>query len=409
MRYLSAFSALLIVLGILGGCSKKQEPAPTPAAPAVETPAAEAPAEQPAVVEPAVQALVEQTADPQAVVVTVNGQKVIESQVAAEVEKRIQARMKMIPPGMEVPQERLKMLRDQTRMQVTEMLVDKMLIDIALKEKNITVTPEQAEAGMKKFAEENGMTPEQMTEQITRAGMTLDDVREQFLTREKIEALLKTQIGDGQVTEAEAKTFYDENIQQFSQPEMVTASHILLKTQGKTDEEKAAIHKQMEGILARAQAGEDFAALAKEFSEDPGSKDKGGEYTFPRGQMVKPFEDAAFGQEDGKISPIVETQFGYHIIKTTDHKEAGTQSFEEVKGQLMEQLSNQKQSEAWQAFQKQMRDSAKIEWSAAEQARRDAMAQPQAMPRPVQPAPAPSSTPPTPPTPPTPATPNPQG
>jgi parvulin-like peptidyl-prolyl isomerase len=248
-----------------------------------------------------------------------------------------------------------------------------------------------------------------MTAQITRAGMTLDDVREQFLTREKIEALLKTQIGDGQVTEAEAKTFYDENIQQFSQPEMVTASHILLKTQGKTDEEKAAIHKQMEGILARAQAGEDFAALAKEFSEDPGSKDKGGEYTFPRGQMVKPFEDAAFGQEDGKISPIVETQFGYHIIKTTDHKEAGTQSFEEVKGQLMEQLSNQKQSEAWQAFQKQMRDSAKIEWSAAEQARRDAMAQPQAMPRPVQPAPAPSSTPPTPPTPPTPATPNPQG
>lgn len=393
MRYLSAFSALLIVLGIMAGCKEKKEVPPS-AAPAVEIPA-----EPAIVVDPGVGALVEKMADPQAVVVTVNGQKIIESQVASEVEKRVQARLKMIPAGMEVPQDRIDFLRNQTRMQVSEMLVDKMLIEMALKEKNITITPEQADAGMKKFAEENGITLEQMTEQITRSGMTLEDVREQFLTREKIEALLTTEIGEGKVSEEEARTYYDENMQQFSQPEMVTASHILLKTQDKTEEEKAEIRKQMEGILSRAQAGEDFAALAKEYSEDPGSKDRGGEYTFPRGQMVKPFEDAAFGQEDGRISPIVETQFGYHIIKTTAHKAAGTQSFEEVKEQLMEQLGDQKKATAWQAFQKQMRDSAKIEWSAAEQARRDAMAPPPAMPRPAQPTPA---TPPTPPTPPAP-------
>jgi peptidyl-prolyl cis-trans isomerase C len=395
MRYLTAFSAVLFVLGIFAGCKEKQDTTPAPAA--SSTPqaiqSAEPQSADPAVQtlvdqasDPAAQTLIEQTADLQAVAVIVNGQKILESQIAEEVDKRMQARMKMMREGMEIPQERLMELRKQTRVQVGEMLVDKALIDMALKEKNITVTLEQADESMKKFAEENGMTLEQMAEQISRSGMTRDDVRQQFLTREKIEALLRLQIGDNPVTEAEAKAFYEENSEQFSKPEMVTASHILLMTQGKTDEEKDEIRKKAEGILERAQAGEDFAALAKEFSEDPGSKDRGGEYTFPRGQMVKPFEDAAFGLEDGQISPIVETQFGYHIIKRSHYKEAGMQSFDEVKEQLINQLSNQKRSQAWQAFQKQMHDSAKIEWSASEQALRETMmVRPPMTPRPEHP------------------------
>lgn len=310
-----------------------------------------------------------------AVVVTVNGQSIMESKVAQEVEKRVQARLKTVPPGMEVPQERIQMLRDQTRRQVTEMLVDLALIDMALKEKNIQVTPEQAEQQMKKFAEENGLTLEAMTEQIAAAGMTVEDVKEQFLTRAKVDALMKAEMGDLNTTEAEAKTYYDEHQEEFAQPELVTASHILLRTQGKTEEEKAQIRQKMEGILQRARAGEDFAALAKEYSEDPGSKDRGGEYTFPRGQMVKPFEDAAFSLQNGQISDIVETQFGYHIIKRTGYKEAGTQPFEEVKEDLMERLTDQKQMETWQTLKTQLRAAAKIEWSPEEQARQQAFEQ----------------------------------
>ena len=74
----------------------------------------------------------------------------------------------------------------------------------------------------------------------------------------------------------------------------------------------------MEGLLKRARAGEDFAKLAKEYSEDPGSKDKGGEYKFPRGQMVPEFEAAAFSLKTNQVSDIVTTSFGYHIIKLSE-------------------------------------------------------------------------------------------
>ena len=141
------------------------------------------------------------------------------------------------------------------------------------------------------------------------------------------------------ITDADAKTFYEDNPAHFEQPEMVRASHILLTTLDPktgvemTDEQKAAKRKQMEGLLKRARDGEDFAKLAREFSEDPGSKDKGGEYTFPRGQMVPEFETAAFGLKTNQVSDIVTTRYGYHIIKSEDKKAAEMPAFESVKEQ----------------------------------------------------------------------------
>lgn len=365
MKSVLRLTLLISLAVILTGCKDEQ----TQPQPSAEPTAQSEPAQQSAeAVQPA-------APGEDAVVVTVNGRKILESEVSAEVEKRVQARLKMIPAGMEVPPERIQMLRDQVRRQVTEMLVDLALIDAALQEKNITVTPEQADAKMKEFAEENGLTVENMLEQFARSGMTEEDIRGQFLIQAKLDALLAAEMGNLQITETEAKTYYDEHPQEFERPEMVTASHILLRTEGKTEEEKAEIRKKMEGILERARAGEDFSALAKEYSEDPGSKDRGGEYTFPRGQMVKSFEDAAFSLENGQISDIIETPYGYHIIKRTDHKDAGTQSFDEVKTDLIERLSNQKQREAWQTLRARLREKAVIEWSPAEQARRQAFEQ----------------------------------
>ncbi|PID83046.1 MAG: hypothetical protein CSB15_00230 [Clostridiales bacterium] len=109
----------------------------------------------------------------------------------------------------------------------------------------------------------------------------------------------------------------------------VTVKHILISTRdakGKPFDatKKAEAKKKIEGILKKAKAGEDFAKLAKENSEDPGSKDKGGEYTFGRGKMVKEFEDVSFNLKEGQISGVVETQFGYHIIKL-DKKHMSTE------------------------------------------------------------------------------------
>ncbi len=134
-----------------------------------------------------------------------------------------------------------------------------------------------------------------------------------------------------------------------SDEELASVRHILLMTQGKSDTDKEEIRKKMEGILDRAKAGEDFAELAKEYTEDPGSKNTGGLYeNFPHGQMVKSFEDAAFSVPIGEISDIVETQYGYHILKIIDRKKFN--ELEEPNLQLEQQLKSGKKKQAYQDY-----------------------------------------------------------
>jgi peptidyl-prolyl cis-trans isomerase C len=147
------------------------------------------------------------------------------------------------------------------------------------------------------------------------------------------------------ITNEEIKKFYDDNPSQFEEPEMARASHILLGTRDMatnkelSDEQKAAKHKLAEDLLKRARAGEDFGKLAKEYSEDPGSKDKGGEYKFPRGQMVKEFETAAFSLNTNQVSDIVTTQFGYHIIKLSERYPAHKHELSEVSPKIKDYLT----------------------------------------------------------------------
>src|SRR4029453_14334595 len=124
------------------------------------------------------------------------------------------------------------------------------------------------------------------------------------------------------VPEAEIEAFYKQNNAQYSTPEQIRASHILFKTDGK---DEAAVKAQAEAVLKRAKAGEDFAALAKQYSEDDSNKDKGGDLDyFGRGTMVPEFDTAAFAMKAGDISDLVKTSFGFHIIKLADHRQATT-------------------------------------------------------------------------------------
>lgn len=136
--------------------------------------------------------------------------------------------------------------------------------------------------------------------------------------------------------------------------------HILLMTEGKTEQEKAAAKAEIETILAKAKAGADFAELAKQYSEDAGSKDNGGLYeNFPRGRMVKPFEDAAFSVPVGEISGVVETQYGYHILKVIDRKKE-TRTFDEMRAELEQRLKQQKQGTIVQDYVQSLKDKAKF-------------------------------------------------
>jgi peptidyl-prolyl cis-trans isomerase D len=150
------------------------------------------------------------------------------------------------------------------------------------------------------------------------------------------------------VTGQQIERYYNDNIQQFSTPEQVHAEHILLKTDGKDD---AAVKKQAESLLAQAKGGANFEDHAKKYSEDDASKAKGGDLDyFGRGQMVKEFDDAAFAAKPGDIVGPVKTQFGYHIIKVLDHRQAQTKPLAEVRSQIEDQLKfEQAQDQAQKA------------------------------------------------------------
>ncbi|MEN3339281.1 MAG: peptidyl-prolyl cis-trans isomerase, partial [Acidobacteriota bacterium] len=139
-----------------------------------------------------------------------------------------------------------------------------------------------------------------------------------------------------QISPEDIQRSYEDNQQQYSTPEQVRASHILLKTEGK---DEAAVKKQAEDILAKVRAGGDFAQLAKQYSEDESSKVKGGDLDyFGKGQMVPEFDKAAFSMSPGQVSDLVKTQYGFHIIKLIDKKPGATKPLAEVRAQIEDQL-----------------------------------------------------------------------
>jgi peptidyl-prolyl cis-trans isomerase D len=138
-----------------------------------------------------------------------------------------------------------------------------------------------------------------------------------------------------QISDDELKAQYQQNIQQYQVPNRVHVEHILLMTVGKTDAEVEEIRQKAEDVLKQAQKGAKFEDLAKKYSEDPGTKDKGGDLGWiTQGQTVPEFEKTAFGLDKGKLSDLVKTQYGFHIIKVLDKETAHTKPFEEVKDSI---------------------------------------------------------------------------
>jgi len=178
-----------------------------------------------------------------------------------------------------------------------------------------------------------------------------------------IDALLKEELaGKVMVTDAESKKFYDEHPDLFKRGEQVKASHILVKVDPSAGgDEKAQSRKKMETIQKKLKKGEDFAAMAKEYSQCPSSSRGGDLGYFERGKMVKPFADAAFALAPNQVSGIVETQFGYHLIKVLDKRPATTVAYSDVKERLTEHLKKGKMRLEVQSYIEELRKEAAIE------------------------------------------------
>jgi peptidyl-prolyl cis-trans isomerase C len=194
-----------------------------------------------------------------------------------------------------------------------------------------------------------------------------------FLTQKELGELIRRDIiisnlvekeiaSKSTISDADAKKFYDENSDKFKQGERIRASHILCGVDPKaTDAEKKKAKEKAEELLKEIKAGKDFAELAKTNSTCP-SKAQGGDLGFfGKGQMVPAFENAAFALKPGEVSNVVETQFGYHIIKLTEKKEEGLTKFDEVKDRIKGYLKNLKVQKGVTDYVAQLRKMAKIE------------------------------------------------
>jgi parvulin-like peptidyl-prolyl isomerase len=210
-------------------------------------------------------------------------------------------------------------------------------------------TPEERAAAAKEAdkmmedAKKNLGSEEALNLQLKARDLTREQLLSKWTDGKVAEAVLTRELKIN-IPDEDVKKFYEDNPGKFEDPEMVRASHILLSTkddakQELSDEKKAAKRKMAENLVKRARAGEDFAKLAKEYSEDPGSKDKGGEYKFSRGQMVKEFEDAAFSLKTNEVSDIVTTQYGYHIIKLSEKYPAKKRTLAESASNIKDYLT----------------------------------------------------------------------
>jgi len=207
-----------------------------------------------------------------------------------------------------------------------------------------------SEAIFEKVLKDTGMTMAELRETTRRQIVVNQFIENRFVSRES-------------ASEADAKTFYDANAEKFfTKPDRVKASHILVGVDQKASaEEKKKALEKAEALLKRVQGGEDFAAIAKKESTCPSGASGGDLGTFGKGQMTPPFEAAVFALKPGELSSVVETGFGYHIIKLDQKFAASTDKFEDVKVKIMNFLKTEKVTKSISAYLEELLSKAKIE------------------------------------------------
>jgi len=205
---------------------------------------------------------------------------------------------------------------------------------------------------------------EAFTQTLELRKMTLERLRADAREGIQIDTMLRTELGARTAVTAEQVTeFYEKNPAEFQQGERVRASHILI---GVAQNAEPAVREQARvraaDVLKEVKAGKDFAELAKQYSNDPGSAPGGGDLGyFERGQMVGPFEQAAFALAPAQASELVESQFGYHIIKVADKQAARTIPIADVRPQIQQYLEGQSREQQTEAFVGSLRAKGKVE------------------------------------------------
>lgn len=287
--------------------------------------------------------------DADKVAVTVDGVNITEGDVQSLIKPQldmIAAQSNQLPPTM------VEQYKKQLREDALEQLIRSTLLDQKVKDANIVVTDQEVVDKIREIASgsPNLLSLEEVKKQLEQYGQDFEKVKQDVRTGLLRDRFMEVQWqGKIDVTEDEARKYYEQNPKRFETPEQIRASHILIKfdaadSSADPNAAKAKARATTEGLLRQINEGADFAELAKAHSVCPSAPGGGDLGFFPRGQTTPLFEKAAFELQVGQISGIVETEYGYHIIKVTDHKDAGVISFEQAKADIVEQLRQEKQA-----------------------------------------------------------------
>lgn len=291
---------------------------PAPATPARSTPAQPAAPDQP-------------DAPTGAVAAEVNNEKVMMSDV-----DRILNSMKAREPALAANTAEAKETLATLRQTILDNLITHRLLYQEAKARNISPTAKEVEDALIDFKNSLG-SETQFNQAMAREGKSPQDVKRMITEEIAIRKLTEQLTADVKVTDDDLQKFYDQNTAYFVEPEKVRARHILIAVKpGTSPTEREKLRNKAKELLAKALRGADFAKLAFDNSEDPATREDGGDSDFfTREEMVKPFADAAFSTEKGKVyRQVVETKFGFHIIKVEDKKAARTMTLVELKSVL---------------------------------------------------------------------------
>lgn len=298
------------------------------------------------------------TVDPATVVVTVDETEITQGDVDAEIQQMLARAGRSLPP------ERLAQMKGQMTQQVLDSLIIRTLLRNAIDTQDVQVEASEVDEGIERL---QASLPEGVTmdQQLERLNLTEAELREALELDLRINKLIMSQIEEvEEPTEEEIQAFYEENAERFNVPETVSAKHILVTVKPTDDEEtKAAKKAKIEKIRQQLVDGADFEAVAQEESDCPSSARGGDLGTFARGQMVPPFEEAAFSQPIGEVGDVVETQFGYHVILVNEREDAQTLPLEEVSERIAEGLVRQKRQEVLEDYLASLKEEADITFS----------------------------------------------
>jgi peptidyl-prolyl cis-trans isomerase C len=296
------------------------------------------------------------------VAVTVNGTEITKGQIANET-NRLMRQM----GGQGTSPQQLQSMSGFFQQQATDNLVSRILLQQAIDKEDVEVSQADIDERMTEVRSNFG-SEEELQNRLAMMGMTEETLEQEMSTALKVEKLLELKAPVPEVTEAEVRAYYDENPTQFQKPERVRASHILFKVEeGSAPDVKAQKKAEADKILKELEAGADFGQLAAEHSDCPSASRAGDLGAFEKGRMVKPFEDTAWSLGVGEMSGVVETRFGYHIIKKTEHEEGGSVSFEESRDNLTAFLDGKKKQEAMTAYTEQLKAEADIKYMDSEE------------------------------------------